>query len=128
MDSFARRLLRWYDDHGRHDLPWQRDATPHHVWLSEIMLQQTQVATVIPYYERFTAEYAAETMGNRSLLFARRGNSWHGVRAVRCPEGQLRKVFIVVFESHRPLRMVLKKARRAIRGKPLVTEKERMQY
>ncbi|WP_439106311.1 A/G-specific adenine glycosylase [Congregibacter sp.] len=57
MDDFAKRLLAWYDDHGRHDLPWQRDATPYHVWLSEIMLQQTQVATVIPYYERFTANF-----------------------------------------------------------------------
>lgn len=53
-NDFADRLLNWYDEHGRHDLPWQRDATPYHVWLSEIMLQQTQVATVIPYYERFT--------------------------------------------------------------------------
>jgi A/G-specific adenine glycosylase len=57
MDDFARRLLAWFDDHGRHDLPWQRDATPYHVWLSEIMLQQTQVATVIPYYERFIAAF-----------------------------------------------------------------------
>jgi A/G-specific adenine glycosylase len=57
MDGFARRLLTWFDDHGRHDLPWQRDATPYHVWLSEIMLQQTQVATVIPYYQRFTATF-----------------------------------------------------------------------
>lgn len=81
-----------------------------------------------PAFEDFTAEYAAETLDNRSLLFARRGNSWHGVRAVRCPEGQLRKVFIVVFESHRPLRMAIKKARRAVRGKPLVTDKERLQY
>jgi len=58
MDDFAQRLLRWYDQHGRHDLPWQRDATPYHVWLSEIMLQQTQVATVIPYYERFTERFS----------------------------------------------------------------------
>jgi A/G-specific adenine glycosylase len=57
MDDFATRLLAWYDVHGRHDLPWQRDATPYHVWLSEIMLQQTQVATVIPYYERFIAAF-----------------------------------------------------------------------
>ena len=57
MDDFAQRLLAWFDDHGRHDLPWQRDATAYHVWLSEIMLQQTQVATVIPYYERFTAAF-----------------------------------------------------------------------
>lgn len=54
MDGFANKLLAWFDDHGRHDLPWQRDATPYHVWLSEIMLQQTQVTTVIPYYQRFT--------------------------------------------------------------------------
>ena len=57
MDAFADKLLRWFADHGRHDLPWQRDATAYHVWLSEIMLQQTQVATVIPYYERFTAAF-----------------------------------------------------------------------
>lgn len=57
MDDFATRLLAWYDLHGRHNLPWQRDATPYHVWLSEIMLQQTQVATVIPYYERFTSRF-----------------------------------------------------------------------
>ena len=57
MDAFAQRLLDWYDRHGRHDLPWQRDATPYHVWLSEIMLQQTQVNTVIPYYERFTSAF-----------------------------------------------------------------------
>ncbi len=81
-----------------------------------------------PAFEDFIAEYSAETMDNRSLLFARRGNSWHGVRAVRCPEGYFRKVFIVVYESRRPLRMALKKARRAVLGKPLVTEKERLQY
>jgi A/G-specific adenine glycosylase len=51
--SFAERLLRWFDSHGRHDLPWQADATPYRVWISEIMLQQTQVQTVIPYFERF---------------------------------------------------------------------------
>jgi A/G-specific adenine glycosylase len=56
-DAFAKAVLAWYDDHGRHDLPWQRDASPYHVWLSEIMLQQTQVATVIPYYERFTDRF-----------------------------------------------------------------------
>jgi len=56
-DAFAVQLLEWFDEHGRHDLPWQRDATPYHVWLSEIMLQQTQVATVIPYYERFTQRF-----------------------------------------------------------------------
>ena len=48
--SFATRLLAWFDLHGRHDLPWQHPRTPYRVWLSEVMLQQTQVATVIPYF------------------------------------------------------------------------------
>jgi len=52
-DDFAPRLLRWFDVNGRHDLPWQHPRTPYRVWLSEIMLQQTQVKTVIPYFERF---------------------------------------------------------------------------
>ena len=54
---FAERLLVWFDQHGRHDLPWQHPRTPYRVWLSEIMLQQTQVATVIPYFERFIARF-----------------------------------------------------------------------
>lgn len=57
MDSFAERLLAWFDRCGRHDLPWQRDPTPYRVWVSEVMLQQTQVATVIPYYERFMGRF-----------------------------------------------------------------------
>jgi A/G-specific adenine glycosylase len=56
-EAFQRRLLAWFDDHGRHDLPWQQDRTPYRVWVSEIMLQQTQVATVIPYFERFMARF-----------------------------------------------------------------------
>ena len=55
--AFAARILAWYDRHGRHDLPWQREPTPYRVWVSEIMLQQTQVATVIPYYERFMQRF-----------------------------------------------------------------------
>ena len=46
-------VLRWYERHGRHDLPWQQDRNLYRIWLAEIMLQQTQVATVIPYYRRF---------------------------------------------------------------------------
>lgn len=53
MSDFAARLVRWHKHHGRHDLPWQNTTDPYPVWLSEIMLQQTQVATVIPYYQRF---------------------------------------------------------------------------
>lgn len=52
-DNFSHRLLNWFDQHGRHDLPWQTDRNPYRVWVSEIMLQQTQVVTVIPYFERF---------------------------------------------------------------------------
>jgi A/G-specific adenine glycosylase len=54
-EDFARRLLGWFDAHGRHDLPWQLPRTPYRVWLSEIMLQQTQVRVVVPYFERFVA-------------------------------------------------------------------------
>ena len=53
MTPFAKKILRWFDEHGRHDLPWQENPTPYRVWISEIMLQQTQVATVIPYFNRF---------------------------------------------------------------------------
>jgi A/G-specific adenine glycosylase len=56
-DDVARRLLAWFDEHGRHDLPWQQPREAYRVWLSEIMLQQTQVTTVIPYFERFVAAY-----------------------------------------------------------------------
>lgn len=55
--EFARRVLDWFDAHGRKQLPWKTDPTPYRVWVSEIMLQQTQVATVIPYYERFMAQF-----------------------------------------------------------------------
>lgn len=55
--KFSRAVLRWFDQHGRKHLPWQENITPYRVWLSEIMLQQTQVTTVIPYFERFTARF-----------------------------------------------------------------------
>jgi A/G-specific adenine glycosylase len=55
-NTFASRLVAWQHTHGRHDLPWQ-GADAYGVWLSEIMLQQTQVATVIPYYQRFVASF-----------------------------------------------------------------------
>jgi A/G-specific adenine glycosylase len=56
MTDFADRLLAWFDQHGRKDLPWQV-ADPYCIWVSEIMLQQTQVRTVIPYYERFMRSF-----------------------------------------------------------------------
>lgn len=55
--QFTERLLTWFEVHGRHDLPWAADPTPYRVWVSEVMLQQTQVATVIPYYQRFMARF-----------------------------------------------------------------------
>lgn len=54
-DAYAARLLAWFERGGRHDLPWQHPRTPYRVWLSEVMLQQTQVRTAIPYFERFVA-------------------------------------------------------------------------
>ena len=56
MNNFAMHLIRWQRRHGRHSLPWQ-GADAYRIWLSEIMLQQTQVATVIPYYQRFVARF-----------------------------------------------------------------------
>ncbi|WP_172201835.1 A/G-specific adenine glycosylase [Niveibacterium sp. COAC-50] len=57
MSQFADTLIAWQRAHGRHDLPWQASRDAYRVWLSEIMLQQTQVDTVIPYYQRFLARF-----------------------------------------------------------------------
>ena len=54
---FSSRLIAWQDRHGRHDLPWQQSRDAYRIWLSEIMLQQTQVSTVIPYYARFLERF-----------------------------------------------------------------------
>jgi A/G-specific adenine glycosylase len=55
--DIAARLLPWFEQHGRRHLPWQLDPTPHRVWISEVMLQQTQVETVVPFFERFIARF-----------------------------------------------------------------------
>jgi A/G-specific adenine glycosylase len=55
--AFAQKLVRWQRRHGRHDLPWQNTRDPYRIWLSEIMLQQTQVAAVMPYYARFLERF-----------------------------------------------------------------------
>ncbi|WNZ58603.1 A/G-specific adenine glycosylase [Microbulbifer sp. EKSA008] len=55
--QFQNAVLKWFDKHGRKDLPWQQDINPYRVWVSEIMLQQTQVTTVIPYFERFMQSF-----------------------------------------------------------------------
>ena len=59
--QFAGAVLAWYDQHGRKDLPWQKDLSAYRVWVSEIMLQQTQVSTVIPYYARFMQRFPTVT-------------------------------------------------------------------
>jgi len=59
MRDFASRLAAWQRRHGRHGLPWQGTRDPFRIWLAEVMLQQTQVAAVIPYYERFLARFAS---------------------------------------------------------------------
>jgi len=61
VTPFAKAILTWYDSYGRKNLPWQQNKTAYSVWLSEIMLQQTQVATVIPYYERFMQRFPTVT-------------------------------------------------------------------
>ncbi|WP_430460420.1 A/G-specific adenine glycosylase [Thalassolituus sp. LLYu03] len=55
--TFSEAVLNWYHQHGRKDLPWQQAISPYRVWVSEIMLQQTQVTTVIPYFERFMQRF-----------------------------------------------------------------------
>ena len=52
----SKRLINWFDSHAR-DLPWRRDRTPYKIWISEVMLQQTQVRQVIPYYNKFMTEF-----------------------------------------------------------------------
>lgn len=57
QNRFTEHLIAWQKTAGRHDLPWQKTQDPYRIWLSEIMLQQTQVSTVIPYYARFLASF-----------------------------------------------------------------------
>ncbi len=63
--SFSDALLNWFDQHGRHDLPWQVADDPYKVWVSEIMLQQTQVKTVLQYFDRFMERFpTVEALGH----------------------------------------------------------------
>jgi A/G-specific adenine glycosylase len=55
--TFSQKILTWFDKNGRKNLPWQLNKTPYSVWVSEIMLQQTQVKTVIPYFEKFMQSF-----------------------------------------------------------------------
>jgi len=92
--DFSTALINWFDQFGRHDLPWQKQPSVYRVWVSEIMLQQTQVQTVIPYYERFMARFPtvqilAEASQETVLAhwsglgyYARGRNLWKAARLV----------------------------------------------
>jgi hypothetical protein len=66
-----------------------------------------------------------ETMDNRSVIFGRKSNSWHGVRAINAPEGRLRKVFILVYEDVHPRKMFKKRLKRFLTGKSTDVQGER---
>lgn len=80
-----------------------------------------------PSFDDFDQEWVAETMDNRSLIFGRKGNSWHGVRAIEAPEGKLRKVFILVYEDAHPFKLFKKRLKRFLTGKSTNIEAERKQ-
>lgn len=81
-----------------------------------------------PSFDDLDEEFPAETMNNRSLLFGRKGNSWHGVHDIRCPEGVFRKVFIVVFQDVNPRKLLLKRGKRLLRRQSLISENEKRMY
>jgi hypothetical protein len=81
-----------------------------------------------PCFDDFDQEIPSEIMNNRSLIFCRKGNSWHGVRDIHCPKDVFRKVFIVVIHDVRPLRLLLKRGNRLLKGQPLICEREKRMY
>ncbi len=67
-EQFQAALLSWFDQYGRKDLPWQKNVTPYRIWVSEVMLQQTQVTTAIPYFEQFMEKFpTVEVLANAQL-------------------------------------------------------------
>lgn len=100
--SFSDALLTWFDQHGRHDLPWQVTDNPYKVWVSEIMLQQTQVKTVLQYFDRFIARFpTVETLATASwddvapywagLGYYARARNLHKAAVIVHQNGQLPK-------------------------------------
>jgi A/G-specific adenine glycosylase len=99
MTTLVPRLLAWFDVHGRHDLPWQRKRSPYSVWVSEIMLQQTQVGTVIPFYRAFMQRFPTVAALAAAPLddvlrawsglgyYARARNLWKAARIVAAEHG-----------------------------------------
>ena len=101
--SFRQKLLAWYDENKR-DLPWRRSKNPYHIWVSEIMLQQTRVDTVIPYYERFLDWFpTVESLANASeecLLKAWEGLGYYSrVRNMQTAAQQIMNEFNGEFPS-----------------------------
>ena len=94
----APQLLAWWDKHGRKHLPWQKDRTPYRIWVSEIMLQQTRVETVIPYFERFMASFpdvqALAAAGDDDVLA-----SWAGLGYYSRAHNLLKAARIVVTQN-----------------------------
>ena len=90
--SFSRALIAWQKRHGRHQLPWQQTRDAYRIWLSEIMLQQTQVATVIPYYARFLERFpdvralAVAPVGDVMALWAGLGYYTRARNLHRCAQ------------------------------------------
>lgn len=78
-----------------------------------------------PSFDDFDREWVADTMDNRSIIFGRKNNSWHGVRAIDAPEGELRKVFIVVYEDTHPRKLIKKRLKRFLTGRSTDIEGER---
>ena len=80
---FSRTVVRWYQTHGR-DLPWRRTADPYRIWLSEVILQQTQVSQGLPYYERFLQKYpTVAALAAAMYRGAQRAAETGGFEAVR---------------------------------------------
>ena len=84
--KIRRRLLSWYDDHGR-DLPWRRTDDPYAIWISEIMLQQTQVETVQPYYQRFLKRFPDADSDRDGMLTQEERTAHHSELEFREIEG-----------------------------------------
>lgn len=97
--TFSKRLLIWFEEHGRKQLPWQNNINAYRVWLSEIMLQQTQVDTVIPYFDKFTATFPnVEVLANAPLDEVL--HLWTGL-GYYARARNLHKCAIIVAKEHR---------------------------
>jgi A/G-specific adenine glycosylase len=98
-NDFQQAVLNWFEQQGRTDLPWQNPITPYGVWVSEIMLQQTQVATVIPYYERFMQSFPCiETLANASVDDVL--HHWTGLGYYARARNLHKTAQIIAFEHH----------------------------